>query len=456
MAWDIGADELARRVYLELPGTSGNYASTPDSAALSITGDIDITLDLSIDDLTPAATQYLMAKAEASGNRSWDIQLLSTGLLKLRPCEDGTNVIDGTTEQSDVALQTVVANGERFTLRITLDVDNGASGRDLKFYVNGVQLGTTQVGSAPVALFDGNESVKIGRSTNAPLAGKVYRAQIRDGIGGTLVFDADFTAESPGTTSFTESSSEAATVTVNQSGDPFARIWTDALELKRTVGLDARIEFEDLYKRYVALDAALAPLGKTRTASLDAQVIGGGGGSGAWDIGADELEGAGFKQCGLDARIVDLSSSQTVTASAGAAIAPQTPSGLTVVATGVSWVSLSWTDNSGGTAQHRVYYRKIGDSIYSDWGWLWLGDTTDTVRYLDPGQTYVFAVAAISADLVEGPFITVTQATDGGSEVTTGLDAKVRGTLTLSCQVGAFLAFPSTGPGPKYVSGRYV
>ena len=28
--------------YVQFPGTSGNYASTPDSAALSITGDIDI------------------------------------------------------------------------------------------------------------------------------------------------------------------------------------------------------------------------------------------------------------------------------------------------------------------------------------------------------------------------------------------------------------------------------
>jgi hypothetical protein len=28
--------------YLALPGTSGNYASAPDSAALSITGNIDI------------------------------------------------------------------------------------------------------------------------------------------------------------------------------------------------------------------------------------------------------------------------------------------------------------------------------------------------------------------------------------------------------------------------------
>jgi hypothetical protein len=104
-----------------------------------------------------------------------------------------------------------------------------------------------------------------------------------------------------------------------------------------------------------------------------------------------------------------------------------------------------------------VYYRKIGDPIYSDWAWLWLGDTTDTVRYLDPGQTYVFAVSAVSADLVEGPFISVTRATDGGAElIIADLGALVQDTLTLSCQVGAFLAFPSTGPGPKYVSGRYV
>ena len=55
------------------------------------------------------------------------------------------------------------------------------------------------------------------------VAGKLYRAQIRNGLDGTLVFDADLTAKTCGARTFTESSSNGATVTVNgssaQAGD---------------------------------------------------------------------------------------------------------------------------------------------------------------------------------------------------------------------------------------------
>jgi hypothetical protein len=51
------------------------------------------------------------------------------------------------------------------------------------------------------------------------LSGKLYYVQILNGIGGTVVLDADFTTgiTSGGQTSFTESSSNAATVTINRS-----------------------------------------------------------------------------------------------------------------------------------------------------------------------------------------------------------------------------------------------
>jgi hypothetical protein len=49
-----------------------------------------------------------------------------------------------------------------------------------------------------------------------PLTGRIYRAIIKDGIDGTTVFDADFTQVASGATSFSESSSNAATVTINQ------------------------------------------------------------------------------------------------------------------------------------------------------------------------------------------------------------------------------------------------
>ena len=46
--------------YMYLPGVDGNDASTPDSPALGITGDIDIRVRLALDDWSPATVVNLM------------------------------------------------------------------------------------------------------------------------------------------------------------------------------------------------------------------------------------------------------------------------------------------------------------------------------------------------------------------------------------------------------------
>ena len=56
---------------LRLPGLSGNYLSTPDTAATSVTGDIDIRVKVALDDWTPSATQTLDSEVTtATANRS--------------------------------------------------------------------------------------------------------------------------------------------------------------------------------------------------------------------------------------------------------------------------------------------------------------------------------------------------------------------------------------------------
>jgi hypothetical protein len=84
------------------------------------------------------------------------------------------------------------------------------------------QLGTDQ-SIAQTGIFDSNIAVEVGSidaGLTAVLAGKVYRAMIYDGVfstaafGGTKQFDADFTTFVGATTSFTESSTNAATVTM--------------------------------------------------------------------------------------------------------------------------------------------------------------------------------------------------------------------------------------------------
>lgn len=87
------------------------------------------------------------------------------------------------------------------------------------------QLGADVLTTAG-AIFDGNAVVELGslnQGSASPMFGKLYRAQIRNGLDGTVVFDSDLTSKTFGVNSFTESSANAATVTINgtlaQAGD---------------------------------------------------------------------------------------------------------------------------------------------------------------------------------------------------------------------------------------------
>jgi hypothetical protein len=83
------------------------------------------------------------------------------------------------------------------------------------------QLGTDQTASL-ASLNNSTSALHIGEQGAGggnTVAGKVYRVRVLSTIGGTVVLDADFTTgiTSGGQTSFVESSSNAATVTINRS-----------------------------------------------------------------------------------------------------------------------------------------------------------------------------------------------------------------------------------------------
>lgn len=212
--------------YLYLPGTSGNYASAPDSVALSITGDLDVRVRVDLADWTPSAQQHLVTKwREIDNQRSYVLLFDQFQKMRLLWSTDGTS----TTNQERVSA--VVSQERAIWLRATLDVDNGASGHDVRFYTSedGVawtQLGTTSTTAGITSIFDGAAVLGIGASNTGslgPTTGYVYRAEVYSGIGGTLVFDARFDQQAVGTTSFAEAAN-GATVTINQSGDPAAEI----------------------------------------------------------------------------------------------------------------------------------------------------------------------------------------------------------------------------------------
>jgi hypothetical protein len=223
--------------YLLLPGSSGDRASCPDAAALDITSDIDIRIDVSL--LSWRAPQNLCGKHLSSGNQaSWVLQTNSLGRLCLSWTTDGI-VLNEHVAMSDIALP--VPADHRQAVRATLDVNNGASGHTATFYysdtISGtwVQLGSAVTISGTTSIFSSTATVTVGdtTATTAPLAngqplldfdnilyetvdpptGFAYGFQLRSGIAGSVVANPDFTIQAAGAASFADTSSPTNTWT---------------------------------------------------------------------------------------------------------------------------------------------------------------------------------------------------------------------------------------------------
>ena len=213
-----GRAELRGSYGLVLPGVSGNYASAPDSAALSITGDIDIQARIAPTDWTPSTQGLVAGKwGSTTGNQAYGLFLDTSGTLRFVQYSGAAyNDLPST-------VATGFTDGEAKWVRATYS----ASGGTVKFYTapdasavpsSWTQLGTTVAGVARTTQNTAN-TLTLGESTTSGsnlLVGAVYRVRILDGYdgAGSVVFDADFTAPAAFATSFTESSSNAATVTI--------------------------------------------------------------------------------------------------------------------------------------------------------------------------------------------------------------------------------------------------
>ena len=214
--------------YVRLPGVAYNYISSPDSTALSITGDIDIRARVALDDWTPATDSYLVAKWNAGLQNSYVLRVVATtGTLRLVTSPDGS-----TTRSAISTAAPVVADGATLWVRATRDSTTGT----VTFYTASgaltnpaagdfTQLGAT-VATTAEGMMDSTAVLELGTLATGGTAqtlAKFYRTQIYNGIAGTLVFDSHFTTKPVGANSFTESSSNAATVTINgvlaQAGD---------------------------------------------------------------------------------------------------------------------------------------------------------------------------------------------------------------------------------------------
>jgi hypothetical protein len=207
--------------YVYLPGVASNFLSVPDEAALDITGDIDIRVRVALDDWTPSSINYLLGKALTTPPISYRLQVGTSGVLTLVWSTDGTTAI---TRNSTVA--PTVLDGDALWVRATLDVDNGASGHDVQFFtspdgVTWTQLGTTVTTAGTTSIHSGASDLTLGRGSTGTqlMTGKMYRAQVLNGIGGTPVLDVDCSQIGAGSaTSFTALTGQTVTVSRSTSG----------------------------------------------------------------------------------------------------------------------------------------------------------------------------------------------------------------------------------------------
>lgn len=209
---DTSGSELADG--LMLTGASGAYASTPDHASLDITGDLDLRAEVSTS--WAVSQRGLVGKWNTNSNqRSYLFVVDADGVLRLFWSTDGVTSLS---QPSSTKVPKV--NG-RLAVRVTIDVNDGSGNRVVTFYTSDAIDGTwTQLGdvittAGTTSIFSGTAVLEVGAwnaGDSGQLRGAVHAAEVRSGIGGTVVAAPDFDAQSVGATSFADSTGKTWTV----------------------------------------------------------------------------------------------------------------------------------------------------------------------------------------------------------------------------------------------------
>jgi len=198
---------------------------------VSVTGDIDIRVKVAMDDWTPAAIGSLLSKYDTGSQRSYLLQLTTSGNLRLYTSPDGTATVS-----ADSPVATGFADGSAHWVRVTRDLNDGAGNNVTTFYTSEdgetwTQLGIAVTTVGATTVFDSTSKLQVGAFNNSGngdiAAGKVYHAELRNGIDGPIVAKFDASLMSPRQVSAQMPTGEIWTV--NQSGTPNAHIERDAV-----------------------------------------------------------------------------------------------------------------------------------------------------------------------------------------------------------------------------------
>jgi hypothetical protein len=200
---------------LTLPGRDGSGASTPDNAALDITGDISLRAEVSPAVWTGASYQAVIAKWTATGNQiSYRLSINPSGGVQIAWSADGST----TTGLDSIAIAGTVSGG-RLAIRADLDVNNGAGGRTATFYTAPSIAGPwtlfdTQTAAGVTSIFSSTSGVEVGLNTTGvavPFNGTIHAAAIYNSVG-TAVANPNFTIQDNRDTSFVDDAGRTWTV----------------------------------------------------------------------------------------------------------------------------------------------------------------------------------------------------------------------------------------------------
>lgn len=220
----------AGQSWLALPGTAGGNATTPDAASWAISPDIAIAIQFRAPLRFPrfGFSYEIMGQFTTSGNqRAWLLFLSADGTLRLRISSNGTAESD-----SQTSLAIPSPDGGPLTVAAVFDGDNGAGGNTTTWHLlkgtiatllaspSDYLFGDPDTNSGTLTIHNSTGTVGIGDvpgSGFAPYPGGIDRVYVRGGTltTGTVVADADFTAEAAGTGSFADDAATPKTWTIN-------------------------------------------------------------------------------------------------------------------------------------------------------------------------------------------------------------------------------------------------
>lgn len=207
----------AKTNYLDLKGNAGSHATAPDSAGLSITGDIEIIAELELDSWRNF-TRIMQKWTTAGNQRSYVIEVDGDGYIRFFWSTTGA---DEPFLFSDTPLPFFTG---KHAIKVTFDVNNGAGGKTATFYYSDSATGSfTQLGGAvteagTTSIFDSTSLLYAWTSDPS----HYHRLIVKQGIAGTTRADIDFTAQVAGDTSFSDGTN---TWTVNGDAEISDRDW---------------------------------------------------------------------------------------------------------------------------------------------------------------------------------------------------------------------------------------